>query len=210
MNRREFMTSASTVVGGSAAGGAVIAGTSGTAAAQDEEPDWGGWLDDAPNYSDGDTVDARGQDEVTVDVGAGAQGLTFEPAAIWIDPGTTVIWEWTGEGGDHDVTAEDGEDLDSELTAEPGVHYEFTFEDDGITTYYCSPHLSVGMKGAVAVGDVDTIEVGAPGALAPNEMGVQIQEHYVGVGATLMIAISVIFSFFVLKYGESAHTKGGN
>lgn len=123
-------------------------------------PDFGDWLVDA----DGGYRDARGEDEVTVAVGAeGNTGFfAFEPAGIWIDPGTTVRWEWTGEGGGHNVVAEEGPAaLDSgDLVSEPGVHYEFTFEEDGITTYFCEPHLSLGMKGGVAVGDVPTVSVG--------------------------------------------------
>ncbi|MFB6179016.1 MAG: plastocyanin/azurin family copper-binding protein, partial [Halorientalis sp.] len=37
--------------------------------------------------------------------------------------------------------------------ADAGVHFDYTFQDAGITTYYCEPHRSLGMKGAVAVGD---------------------------------------------------------
>ncbi|WP_049982146.1 halocyanin domain-containing protein [Halorubrum sp. BV1] len=136
-----------------AAGAAVAVGVtagSGTVAAQ-----YDGWLDDVPNY-DG-THDYRGQDEVTVTVGAG-NGLVFGPAAILIDPGTTVVWEWSGQGGAHNVVADD-ETFDSgEPVNEEGYTFEHTFEDvsEGDTfNYLCVPHEAVGMKGAVAVGSVD-------------------------------------------------------
>ena len=182
-----------------------------TAATGNEEPDWEGWLDDAPNYDQ--TEDLRGEDEVEVGVGTGPDGLEFEPPAIWIDPGTTVVWEWTGEGGSHDVTADAGPaDLSSDLTDEAGFTYEHTFEEEGITTYYCSPHITVGMKGAVAVGDdIPTIEIdtAGAGAMDPHEMGVQIQEHWVGVGSVLMLSVSIVFAFYALKYGESSHSSHG-
>ena len=73
----------------------------------EEEPDYEGWFDETPNYEG--TVDLRGEDEVVVVVGSGDDGFEFEPPAIMVDPGTTVVWEWTGEGGAHDVTHEDGE-----------------------------------------------------------------------------------------------------
>ena len=134
---------------GAAAATGLAAG-SGTVAAQ-----YGGWLDDVDNY-DG-THDYTGQDEVTVSVGA-VDGLKFGPAAILIDPGTTVVWEWTGEGGAHNVVADD-ETFDSgDPVAEAGTTFEYTFEDasDGDTfNYLCVPHEAVGMKGAVAVGSVD-------------------------------------------------------
>ena len=134
---------------GAAAATGLAAG-SGTAAAQ-----YDGWLDDVDNY-DG-THDYTGRDEVTVDVGA-VDGLKFGPAAILVDPGTTVVWEWTGEGGAHNVVAEE-ETFDSgETVSEAGTTFEHTFEDvsDGDTfNYLCVPHEAVGMKGAVAIGSVD-------------------------------------------------------
>jgi len=136
-----------------AAGAAVATGLaagSGGASAQ-----YDGWLDDVDNY-DG-THDYTGQDEVTVEVGA-VDGLKFGPAAILIDPGTTVVWEWTGEGGAHNVVADD-ETFDSgEAVSEEGTTFEYTFDDaeDGDTfNYLCVPHEAVGMKGAVAVGSMD-------------------------------------------------------
>ena len=124
-----------------------------TPAAAQEDP-YDGWFDDVPNY-DG-TVDYSGEDTVEISVGEGDQGLYFEPAAVQIDPGTTVVWEWTGEGGEHNVVDEDGV-FESERTAEAGYTFEHTFEadDDGeIFRYICTPHEALGMLGAVAVGDV--------------------------------------------------------
>ena len=134
---------------GAAAATGLAAG-SGTVAAQ-----YGGWLDDVDNY-DG-THDYTGQDEVTVSVGA-VDGLKFGPAAILIDPGTTVVWEWTGEGGAHNVVADDETFTSGDPVTEAGTTFEYTFEDvsDGDTfNYLCVPHEAVGMKGAVAVGSVD-------------------------------------------------------
>ncbi|SNR22909.1 halocyanin domain-containing protein [Halorubrum ezzemoulense] len=147
MSRRGFFRAG-------AAGAAVAAGVaagSGTAAAQ-----YDGWLEGVSNY-DG-THDYRGQDEVTVSVGAGENGLRFGPAAILIDPGATVVWEWTGQGGGHNVVADDGTFDSGSPVSEEGTTFEYTFEDasDGDTfNYLCEPHRAVGMKGVVAVGSVD-------------------------------------------------------
>ncbi|ELZ35555.1 halocyanin domain-containing protein [Halorubrum tebenquichense] len=147
MSRRGFFRAG-------AAGAAVAAGVaagSGSAAAQ-----YDGWLEGVSNY-DG-THDYTGQDEVTVQVGAGENGLRFGPAAVLIDPGATVVWEWTGQGGAHNVVAAD-ETFDSgETVAEEGTTFEYTFEDaeEGDTfNYFCTPHRGAGMKGVVAVGSVD-------------------------------------------------------
>ncbi|WP_435075696.1 halocyanin domain-containing protein [Halorubrum sp. HHNYT27] len=127
-----------------------LAAGSGTVAAQ-----YGGWLDDVDNY-DG-TYDYTGQDEVTVQVGA-VDGLKFAPAAILVDPGTTVVWEWTGEGGAHNVVADDETFNSGDPVAEAGATFEYSFDNaaEGDTfNYLCVPHEAVGMKGAVAIGSVD-------------------------------------------------------
>ncbi len=72
------------------------------------EPVYGDWFNDVDNFEG--TADMRGQTEVRVQVGAEGNGGEFavSPPAIHVDPGTTVIWEWVGEGGPHKVTLEDG------------------------------------------------------------------------------------------------------
>lgn len=113
----------------------------------DEEPDYGGYLDDVPNYDR--TVDLAGRGAVTVDVGAG-DGLYFDPPALQISAGTEVVWRWTGRGGEHNVVHEGGA-FESDRTDETGHEFAFTFEEAGTYPYYCAPHETVGMKGAVVV-----------------------------------------------------------
>jgi hypothetical protein len=67
------------------------------------------------------------------------------------------------------------------------------------------------MKGGVAVGDdVETTTLAGAGVKEPIEFGVDIHEHWVGVSVMLMMSVSLVFTFFTLKYGESPHTSGGN
>lgn len=205
MKRRDFLRAA----GGSAAA-ATAATAAQPAAAQEggggQVPDWGGWLSGV----DGSVQDARGQSEVTVQVGTQGNGgsFAFEPAGLWVDTGTTVRFEWTGQGGGHNVVADSGPaGLDSgSPVSNSGVNYEYTFEEGGITTYYCDPHLSLGMKGAVAVGeDVPTTAAGG-GQKELHELGVPIQAHWVGLATILGIIGVINFTFYVLKYGESPNT----
>ncbi|GAB7008247.1 halocyanin domain-containing protein [Halorubrum trueperi] len=112
-----------------------------------EEPNYDGWFEGVGNYEA--TVDMTDADEVTVEVGAG-NGLSFGPAAVAISSGTTVVWEWTGEGGDHNVSASEGE-FESETVGEAGHTFEHAFEESGTYTYVCTPHEATGMKGAVHV-----------------------------------------------------------
>jgi|AntDeeMinimDraft_5_1070356.scaffolds.fasta_scaffold00104_4 halocyanin-like protein len=123
-------------------------------------PGFDGYLDNADNY-DG-LVDETGSGNVTVEVGTEANGgnFGFGPAAVRVDPGTTVTWEWVA--GSHNVEAEDGS-FESELTDETGFTFEQTFEDEGVVKYFCMPHKSMGMKGVVVVGDPDLGGAGGSG-----------------------------------------------
>jgi halocyanin-like protein len=150
LGRRGLLRAGAGAVGASLVG----AGATGTAAAQSGPFD--GWLSDVSNYEG--LVDMTGQGEVTVDVGVEANNgaFGFGPPAIQVDTGTTVVWEWTGEGGVHNVAAEEGGDFSSENLQEAGATYEQTFDSSGVVKYFCQPHRALGMKGVVVVGDVDT------------------------------------------------------
>jgi arsenite oxidase small subunit len=108
------------------------------------------WFENVSNY-DG-VVDQTNTDQVTVAVGAEGNGgnFAFDLAAIQVSTGTTVTWEWTGQGGSHNVIADDGS-FESELTTQEGFTFEQTFSQPGTTLYYCTPHRGLGMKGAVVV-----------------------------------------------------------
>lgn len=116
---------------------------------EEEEPDYEGWFDATQSYEG--TADGRGESEVGVAVGAGDQGYAFEPAAVMVDAGTTVVWEWTGSGGGHNVVEENEAFGDDEIHVEEGHTYEHTFEEAGTYRYVCTPHDAQGMRGAVVV-----------------------------------------------------------
>ena len=143
---------------GTVAVGVAGAGIAGTAAAQGGV-DYGGWFGsgtggETKNF-DG-TVDRTGQDSVTIEVGSQGNGgpYAYGPAAVRIDPGTTVTFEWVSNT--HNVLIEE-QPSDSgwdgvEAIENQGFSHEFTFETEGIYKYYCQPHLALGMKGAIVVG----------------------------------------------------------
>ncbi|MGQ4556522.1 halocyanin domain-containing protein [Halobellus sp. GM3] len=132
----------------------------------DDYPAVDAWLTEtdvgaaAPNY-DGSIVDRRDQEAITVGVGTGDTGTEFDPAAVAVDAGTTVRWEWTGEGGAHNVEAEPDDQIgesDYEFSSgdpvdEEGETYEQVLDEPGVALYHCEPHLTVGMKGAVVVAE---------------------------------------------------------
>lgn len=111
------------------------------------------YLADANQY-DGSIEDLTGQDEVTVEVGAGDTGFAFSPAAIRIDSSTTVVWEWTGQGGGHNVASVEESESDfenGETIGEEGYTFEQSFDNTGIQLYECTPHSANGMLGAIEV-----------------------------------------------------------
>ena len=143
LSRRRFVSST-----GAAVAVGLLAGCSGNGTGAIEDH-----LSDANNY-DGSIADETGQSEVTIDVGGGSDGKSFDPAAVRIDAGTTVVWEWTGEGGSHNVSSVDDSDTSfrsGATTDGAGTTYEYTFDAAGTQLYVCEPHGPVGMKGGIDV-----------------------------------------------------------
>jgi halocyanin-like protein len=200
MRRRDFLRAA----GGGTAVAAAGAATAGTAAAQ---PSFGGWLSDVTNYSE--VVDRTGNSEVTVEVGVDANGgaFGFGPAAVQVDPGTTVVWEWNGAGGQHNVVAESGGEFESDLVSEAGFTFEQTFEEEGVVQYYCQPHRSLGMKGVVVVGSVpDSGGGGGEGGGGGGAPGVPGAAKTLGVATAVAMVATLSLGFFFLKYGGDYET----
>jgi halocyanin-like protein len=199
LSRRAFMQTAAGTATAVAATGAASAASGnesdGGGGGGGGPPDLGGYLDDANNY-DGSVVDETGSDEVNVAVGAGSSGLAFGPAAVHVDNGATVVWEWTGEGGAHNVVSED-EVFNSGSPKSSGT-YEYTFEEDGIYPYFCVPHKPNGMLGIVVVGsDYPTVDTG--GDAGPSDLPGSAKT--LGV-ATAFVALSTLgLAYFFMKYG---------
>ena len=197
VSRRTFIRTA----GGAAAAAGAATATAGTAAAQEEQPEWPSGV---TSGNLGTYQDARGESEVTVAVGAGEQGLSFDATELWVDTGTTITWEWTGEGGAHNVQTVEGEaGLDSgDPTGEEGHTYEYevTEEDAGITHYHCVPHTSVGMHGGIAVGgDVPTVETGGGGD--SDAVFVPQGARALGVATFIAMVSTLGLAFIFMKYG---------
>jgi halocyanin-like protein len=214
VSRRRFMQAAAGTTAAAAATGTATAQENGTEAGNETtasgnetdsgggggggggQPDLGGFLDDANNF-DGSIADRRGQDEVVVEVGAGSSGLAFGPAAVHVDNGATVVWEWTGEGGAHNVV-EQGNEVFNSGSAKSSGTYEYTFEEDGIYNYVCIPHEASGMLGVVVVGtDYPTVETG--GNAGPGDLPSSAKA--LGVATMLVMAGTLGLAYFFMKYG---------
>lgn len=140
------------------------------------------YLSDA-NLYDGTVRDRVSESTIEVNVGAGENGLAFDPPAVRVSPNTEITWTWTGEGGAHNVVSEptDGNqnrnesdqhhENESEQHAENHGHteeatlnsgdpedgaditYTETLSEPATVLYHCHPHKASGMKGAVIVSE---------------------------------------------------------
>jgi halocyanin-like protein len=104
-------------------------------------------LSDANGFG-GSVSDMTGQSSVTIDNGVGEPDYAFDPAAVRVDSGTEVTWEWASPS--HSVT-HTGDAFDSGIQNDSSATFSYTFEESGNFLYYCTPHRSIGQKGAVIV-----------------------------------------------------------
>lgn len=121
-------------------------------------------------------------------------GFERERATVRVDPGTTLVWEWSGEGGSHNVAAEDGS-FESEMTGDADHTFEQTFEVSGVTKYACVSHEPTGMKGAVVVGDA-----GAGGA--ESKVGVNLSPETAAVGRNVLLGLLSPLVFGAFLFGR--------
>jgi halocyanin-like protein len=198
LDRRTFLKGAA----GAATVATATTAASSPATAQSSQSPFDGWFDDVSNY-DG-VVDLTGNSEVTVEVGAqGNDGaFAFSPAAVRVDLGTTVVWEWTGDGGSHDVVAEGGE-FESEMVGDAGHTFEQTFDEEGVFKYACSPHKAMGMKGAIVVGDEAASS--AETAVATSSGGLSIPDYL-----TLGFGVALVAALLGLPVADSRGRKRGS
>ncbi|MFC7072238.1 halocyanin domain-containing protein [Halovenus rubra] len=106
--------------------------------------------ENSANGYDGSIKDMTGQDSITIENGANEPEYEFGPAAVRVDVGTEITWEWASDG--HSVRAVEGGDFDSGIENE-GFTWSNTFEESGVVLYECQPHAAVGQIGAIIVGD---------------------------------------------------------
>jgi plastocyanin len=218
MKRRDFLKIATGSAGGAAAIGAAGARSSSASAAVQEGEENN---TTSGNGTSGNGTQAGGGDGglpgagTTKEVAVGPNGQNvFDPETVYIQPGATVKWVWESDG--HNVAPEstpEGATWDGHQPIEnTGFEYQHTFETKGEFKYVCTPHASLGMKGSVVVNESGAAPSGGGGGkeLHPEEMGVPFQAHFVGIATILMMIVSLVYTFFVLKYGESQHASAPN
>ena len=171
VSRRGFLRTAT--------GAVAVAGATGTATAQEGNSSSGG---------------------ETVAVGAGS-GLSFDPEELTIAPGTTVTWEWTGQGGAHNVVADDGAFDSGDPEDGDDITFSHTFPDTGEFPYHCVPHREVGMVGTIIVEEGG----GSSGGGAPA-LTVPSGAKNLGIAAMGLMLSTLAFAYFFIRYGGDYET----
>jgi plastocyanin len=220
MKRRDFLKIATGSAGGAAAMGAAGARSSSTSAAlqEDDENNTTTTTGNGTTPGNGTTTSGDGGlpgagTTKTVEVGPGGE-LRFAPETVYVQPGTTVEFVW--KSPNHNVHATDvPEDADWDVQTKitgPEFTYEYTFDGPmGEYKYQCDPHARQGMKGTVVVNETGSApSSGGEAEVDPHHMGVPFQAHFVGIATILMMIVTLVYSFFVLKYGESQHASAPN
>jgi plastocyanin len=194
LSRRAFL--------GAGTAGAAAAGTAGTATAQDG----------TETETETGTAAAQGGETHTV---AMTDDLIYDPEALTIAPGDTVVWENVGEIG-HSITAYEEEipeeaeywasgGFDNEQGARDnypdqgdvggGGTYEHTFEVEGDHEYFCIPHEQVGMLGTITVTTEPQEPAGPTGPAVPDSAKTLI------VATTFAMMATLLLAYFFLKFG---------
>ena len=201
MSRRAFLTTA--------AGTAAAAGASGAAAAQETGTSTGTATSSGTGTSTGTSAGTGtgtssgggGGGGGTETVAVGPDGsLVFTPGTeepLQITPGTTVTFNW--ESDNHNIVVDSQPEGAGWSGHEPientGFTYEHTFETLGEYEYYCQPHESAGMIGAIEV--VESISTPAPS----NVPSVPDSAKTLGIATTFTMVATLGLAFFFLKYG---------
>ncbi len=132
---------------------------------------------------------------------------------LGIEPGTIVRFVWITDN--HDIVI-DSQPEESEWegvtpTMDTGFEHEWTFDVEGEYEFHCSPHIGLGMIGTIIVeeGITDRPDEPLPPELQPidpDTIGVPLQKHFIGIATFFAIFLTLIFAFYVLKYGETPHS----
>jgi len=122
---------------------------------------------------DGTVLDARGRDEVRVDVGVAGNGGTyaFDPSAVAVSVGATVRWGWVDGREGHNVVCAPARQLgESDYAFRSGgptiaadTEYTRTLDRVGVALYHCEGIAGSSWGAGRAVGSPSTGEAAAFG-----------------------------------------------
>ncbi len=152
ISRRRYVQGASVLVTGTVAGCSDGGGDGGAVGTVDAPEEVAEYLSETSNF-DGNMEDETDAERTPVDVGAEGNGgnFAFEPPALQVTTETTVAWEWTGRGNEHNVVEESEYFSSGEPVSGSDKAFELGIQESGTYFYYCRPHESLGMRGALVV-----------------------------------------------------------
>ena len=83
----------------------------------------------------------------------GKEKMLYSENIARIDVGDTITWVPTSKG--HNVQFVSVPDGVEKIKSKMNDEVSFTFEQEGVYLYLCTPHATMGMIGVVVVGDSD-------------------------------------------------------
>ena len=79
--------------------------------------------------------------------------MVYSQELVKIDAGQSIEWVPTAKG--HNVQFVSVPDGGEKIKSKMNDEVSFTFEQEGVYLYLCTPHATMGMIGVVVVGDSD-------------------------------------------------------
>jgi plastocyanin len=226
MNRRDFLLAASAAAGGTAAAGTAAAQQGNTSGGNQTGGNITGNATGGGNQTGNATGNATGNQSAgggqnfsgggteTVNVGPGGN-YVFAPGTeqpLYIQPGTKVKFVWKSDN--HNIVVgsqpENANWSGHEPLENTGFTSSYTFTKMGKYHYWCDPHKGLGMVADIVVNSSGQAPGGGGEEKNPEEYGVPLQAHFVGIATVLMMVVSLVYTFFLVKYGESPNAKGGD
>lgn len=118
------------------------------------DPDIEPWVPNSNGFN-GDIADHRGENDVTIQVGAGPNGHAFDPAVVMVNPGTTITWEWVEGSGAHYVVSRvqvnNDPDTIPDLIDDGTYSTSRTLNIPEMKRYACYNHHGDGMLSTIVV-----------------------------------------------------------
>lgn len=108
------------------------------------------WVPETNGY-ESTVADRRGQDEAIITVEERSNQHQHHPAAIFVDPDTTVTWEWDDSSDDHYIVRDNRWLSDSDIPGPINGPQSHEHGEVGMYRWACSEHYEEGERTVVIV-----------------------------------------------------------
>jgi plastocyanin len=149
---------------------------------------------------------AAAQSSQEVVVGPGGE-LVFEPAELFITPGTTVNFVW--ESDLHNIVVDsqpegagwEGTEGGPGDTYDTGHEYSYTFETTGTYEYFCAPHQTSGMVGSITVNESGEDPSAGGGGGGGGPPAIPDSAKTLGVATMVGMFSTLGLAYFFMRFG---------